>query len=89
MNNKLNPVGCLNATIGALPTSYLASLSYEQQLIYLCRKMDEVINFINNKIDEHLKEYIDQRFNDMMLDTMYEPSTETLILYLTDGANNG
>ena len=31
MNNKLNPVGCMNASIGALPTSYLASLSYEQQ----------------------------------------------------------
>ncbi len=89
MNNKLNPVGCPNVSIGALPSSYLASLSYEQQLIYLCRKMDEIINFINNKIDEHLKEYIDQRFNDMMLDTMYEPSTETLILYLNDGANNG
>lgn len=82
MNNKLNPVGCINPTIGALPTSYLTSLSYEQQLIYLCRKMDEVINFINNKIDEKLKEYIDQEFNNMMLNAMYEPQTETLILYL-------
>lgn len=82
MNNKLNPVGCMNASIGALPTSYLASLSYEQQLIYLCRKMDEVINFINNKIDEKLKEYIDQEFNNMMLNAMYNAETETLILYL-------
>lgn len=89
MNNKLNPVGCLNASIGALPTSYLASLSYEQQLIYLCRKMDEVINFINNKIDEQLKEYIDQRFNDIMLDTMYDSETETLIMYINRGENNG
>ena len=75
MNNKLNPVGCLNATIGALPTSYLASLSYEQQLIYLCRKMDEVINFINNKIDDQIEEYIDERFNEILLDTMYDPQT--------------
>lgn len=82
MNNKLNPVGCVNASIGALPTSYLASLSYEQQLIYLCRKMDEIINFINNKIDDQLKEYIDERFNDIMLDAMYDSATETLILYL-------
>lgn len=87
MNNKLNPVGCINASIGALPTSYLASLSYEQQLIYLCRKMDEIIYFINNKIDDKLKEYIDERFNEMMLNAMYDSATETLILYLSD--NNG
>ena len=87
MNNKLDPVGCINASIGALPTSYLASLSYEQQLIYLCRKMDEINNFINNKIDDKLKEYIDERFNEMMLNAMYEAETETLILYLSD--NNG
>lgn len=87
MNNKLNPVGCINPTIGALPTSYLASLSYEEQLIYLSRKMDEIINFINNKIDDKLKEYIDERFNEMMLNAMYEAETETLILYLSD--NNG
>lgn len=82
MNNKLNPVGCINATIGALPTSYLASLSYEQQLIYLCRKMDEMINFINNNITEQIKEYINEEFNNIMLNSMYEAETETLILYL-------
>ena len=85
MNNKLNPVGCINASIGALPTSYLTSLSYEQQLIYLCRKMDEIINFINNKIDEQLKEYIDQRFNEIMIDTMYDSENETLIFYINTG----
>ena len=82
MNNKLNPVGCINATIGALPTSYLASLSYEQQLIYLCRKIDEIINFVNNNINEQIKEYINQEFNNIMLNAMYDAETETLILYL-------
>ena len=82
MNNKLNPVGCINASIGALPTSYLASLSYEQQLIYLCRKMDEMINFINNKITEQIKEYINEEFNNIMLNSMYDAENETLILYL-------
>lgn len=83
MNNKLNPVGCINASIGALPTSYLESLSYEQQLIYLCRKMDEIISFANNKLTEQLKDYIDTRFNEIMIDSMYDAETETLILYLT------
>ena len=82
MNNKLNPVGCINASIGALPTSYLASLSYEQQLIYLCRKMDEIINFVNNNITEQIKEYIQEEFNNIMLNAMYDAETETLILYL-------
>ena len=82
MNNKLKPVGCINASIGALPTSYLASLSYEQQLIYLCRKMDEIINFVNNNITEQIKEYINQEFNNIMLNAMYDAETETLILYL-------
>jgi hypothetical protein len=82
MNNKLKPVECINASIGALPTSYLASLSYEQQLIYLCRKMDEIINFVNNNITEQIKEYINQEFNNIMLNAMYDAETETLILYL-------
>ena len=82
MNNKLNPVGCMNASIGALPTSYLASLSYEQQLIYLCRKMDEMIKFINSDITKEIKDYINQEFNNMMINAMYNAETETLILYL-------
>lgn len=85
MNNKLNPVGNINASIGVLPTSYLASLSYEQQLIYLCRKMDEIISFINNNIDQKLKDYIDERFNDILLDTIYDAETETLIMYINRG----
>ena len=82
MNNKLKPVGKMCGSIGALPTSYLISLSYEEQLIYLCNKMDEVINFINDNIDSEIHEYIDQRFNEIMLNAMYDSTTETLILYL-------
>lgn len=85
MNNNLKPIGKMCGSIGALPTSYLVSLSYEEQLIYLCNKMDEIINFINNKIDIQLKEYIDQRFNDIMLDTLYDAQTETLIMYINRG----
>lgn len=85
MNNNLKPIGKMCGSIGALPTSYLISLSYEEQLIYLCNKMDEIINFINNNIDETIKNYIDERFDDILLDTMYDPETETLIMYLNHG----
>ena len=85
MNNNLKPIGRLCPSIGALPTSYLVSLSYEEQLLLLSNKMEEIINFINNNIDQKLKDYIDERFNDILLDTMYEPETETLIMYINRG----
>ena len=46
-------------------------------------KANEIIRFINNILEEKLDEYIDKRFNDIMLDSMYEAETETLVLYLT------
>lgn len=85
MNNNLKPIGKMCGSIGALPTSYLISLSYEEQLIYLCNKMDEIINFVNNNISQQIKEYIDQRFDDILLDTMYDGETETLIMYINRG----
>ena len=44
--------------------------------------MDEVINFINDNIESQIREYIDIRFNEIMLESMYDSTTETLILYL-------
>lgn len=48
----------------------------------LGKKTNEIICFINNVLDEKLIEYIDKRFNDIMLNSMYDAETETLILYL-------
>lgn len=70
-------------TIGALPSSYLASLTYEEQLLWLSKKTDEIISFINDILEQKISEYIEEKFNDIMLDTMYESETETLVLYLT------
>lgn len=47
------------------------------------KKTNEIICFINNVLDEKLIKYIDKRFNDIMLNSMYDAETETLILYLT------
>lgn len=70
-------------TIGALPSSYLASLTYEEQLLWLSKKTDEIITFINDILEQKISEYIEEKFNDIMLDSMYEAETETLVLYLT------
>lgn len=39
-------------------------------------------SFVKNELDKELKNYIDERFNEIMLDAMYDENTETLILYL-------
>ncbi len=80
--NKLN-LHKKPLTIGALPSSYLASLTYEEQLLWLSKKTDEIINFINDILEQKISEYIEEKFNDIMLDSMYEAETETLVLYLT------
>ena len=74
-------------TIGELPTSFIESLSYYECIACLTKKMNEIVKAFNDIIDVKINEYIDQRFNDMMLDAMYDAPTETLILYLNDGSN--
>lgn len=82
MNENIKPLRHFCATIGSLPSSYLVSLSYEEQLIYLCRKMDEMIDILNNKFDEQIQIYLNNKFNDLMLNTMYDSESETLRFYL-------
>ena len=88
MNENIKPIGRLPITIGAIPTSYLISLTYEEQLLYLCRKMDEVINFINEDISQEIKNYIDQEFDNIIINAMYDSTNEKLILY-KEVVNNG
>lgn len=80
--NKLN-LHKKPLSLGALPSSYLASLTYEEQLLWLSKKTDEIISFINDILEQKISEYINEKFNDIMLDSMYEAETETLVLYLT------
>lgn len=88
MNEKINHIGRLRLSIGAIPTSYLISMSYEEQLLYLCRKMDELINFINEDISQEIKNYIDQEFDNIIINAMYDSTNEKLILY-KEVVNNG
>lgn len=48
----------------------------------ITEKMNEIISFMNTELTQRLKEYIEKEFNNIMLDTMYEEETETLIMYL-------
>ena len=63
MANKLNNIKCIpkfKYTIGELPTSYLMSMTYQEQLTWLCNyinstlinSVNETINTYNELLDE-------------------------------------
>lgn len=60
------------------------SITYYQMLQKLSCKTNEIIKFVNDVIENKVVEYIDKRFNDIMIDSMYDAETETLILYLSE-----
>lgn len=67
-----------------IPLAFDESLSYLEDIASLRQKLNEVIEFVNDVIDDKIVDYIDQRFNDMMINAMYEEETETLVLYLSE-----
>ena len=76
---KLNPFGRFCVTIGHLPTSYMESLTYEEQLIWFCQFLEKtVIPAINNNAEateelqnlyEELKAYVDHYFDNLNVQT--------------------
>lgn len=63
-----------------LPVSYDYSLSYYEQLCKLTNKMNEIVEFINGNLSEVIQNYIDKKFNDLMINAIYDEATETIIL---------
>ena len=63
-----------------LPLSYDDSLSYYEQLCKLTNKMNELVNFVNGEISTTIQNYLDQHFDDIMINAIYDESTETIIL---------
>lgn len=63
-----------------LPLTYDDSLSYYEQLCKLTTKMNEIVNFININVDKALTEYIDKQFNNLIINAIYDESTETITL---------
>lgn len=73
--NKLNPIQKWIYTIGVLPTSYLMSMTYEEQLTWLCNYISQtLIPSINNDIEaiqelqglyEDLQNYVNHYFDNL------------------------
>lgn len=80
---------CKNAVLRNFPIledDFDALTDYElfSKMVAYVKSLDD---FVKNKLDAELKEYIDERFNDILLDTMYDPATETLIMYINRNEN--
>lgn len=63
-----------------LPSTYDDSLSYYEQVCKLTNKINELVNFVNGEISTTIQNYLDQHFNDIMINAIYDESTETIIL---------
>lgn len=74
MNSTLNRIPLVNhklLTIGELPASYLASMTYEEQLLWFCNyletkllpKMNELINTFNDTTED-----LDEKFDEIVGD---------------------
>ena len=72
---KLKPISKFIYTIGVLPTSYLMSMTYEEQLIWLCNYLEQtIIPTINNNADAvkeiqefviEIRDYVDNYFENL------------------------
>lgn len=58
------------------------SLTQYQLLTKLSEKVNELISVFNDEVDTNIKDYIDNRFNDIMMTSIYDEETETLTLTL-------
>lgn len=72
-----------------IPLAFDESLSYLEQIGGIKYKINEIIEFIDDVLEEKINDYINSKFNDMMINSMYDAQTETLILYLdSNGGGN-
>ena len=66
MKEKIKPLNIAPHTIGEIPSSYLASMSYEEQLLWLCKKMKEVLESKYIPKDELSEVAITGEYDDLL-----------------------
>lgn len=63
-----------------IPLEYAESLSYMEWLIRLTKNQNEISKLLSGDIDSLLEKYIDERFNNLMINAIYDADTETIFL---------
>ena len=61
-----------------IPLEYAESLSYMEWLIHLTKNQNEISKLLSGNIDTLIKEYIDERFDNLMINATYNEETETI-----------
>lgn len=69
-----------NKTQSILPLVFDDSISYYEAVSRLVFTVNQLISLINGSVDENLKDYIDSRFDNLMINAIYDEKTETIIL---------
>lgn len=57
---------------------------HELNADWLLREVERISKLTYGIIDETIKEYIDNRFNNMMINAIYDAETETIYLRLEE-----
>lgn len=76
-----NKIGYMNNAFcqKVLPLTYDESLSYYEFLCKLTHKINEVIEWVNGSLEQTLINYVNEKFNSIMINAIYNESTETII----------
>lgn len=69
LKNFFNPV---------LPLVFDDSLSMYELLSKVIHKINEVIDYVNVETSKQLQKYIDEHFDEIMVDAVYNADTETI-----------
>ena len=77
---------CSTRVFPIIPLEYAESLSYMEWLIQLTKNQNEISKLLSGDIDNLIEEYIDKRFNNLMINAIYDEQTETI--YFQKGTLN-
>lgn len=77
---------CTPPVFPIIPLEYAESLSYLEWLIQLTKNQNEISKLLSGDIDSSIKEYIDKRFDNLMINATYNEETETI--YFQKGTLN-
>lgn len=67
-----------NRTQSILPLVFDDSISYYEDISRLFFTVNKLIALVNNSVDESLKKYIDERFDNLMINAVYDEENETI-----------
>ena len=68
---------CSTPVFPIIPLEYAESLSYMEWLIQLTKNQNEISKLLSGDIDNLIEEYINKRFNNLMINAIYNEETET------------